>query len=265
MTNDSIIDTTKPNAGRIYDYILGGHHNFEIDRQSANQLLGFLPGVEKAMRLQRWCLQDVAEEIVDRGFKIIIDFASGLPTQDHIHQVVPNDMIVIYSDKDPVTVEYAKDIVKDIPNVYVFESDAAHPEILLENPQVQNILGGQKDVAFVLWGVSFFLTDDELLQAIRYLYDWSGSNTCFAFQAQGADMNAEHPAMKKAIDLYKSMGSQFYIRPLEHYLQLIQPWKVDKGGFVSLSEWHDLEENVTDYEKDTFNSAMGGYGAYLVK
>ncbi len=28
----SIADTSAPNAGRIYDFLLGGHHNFEVDR-----------------------------------------------------------------------------------------------------------------------------------------------------------------------------------------------------------------------------------------
>ncbi len=24
------IDTTKPHVGRVYDYVLGGHHNYEV-------------------------------------------------------------------------------------------------------------------------------------------------------------------------------------------------------------------------------------------
>ena len=43
----SIIDASKPNAGRIYDYLIGGSHNFEIDRQVGDDLkkkLPFLPG-----------------------------------------------------------------------------------------------------------------------------------------------------------------------------------------------------------------------------
>ncbi len=31
----SIADASKPNAGRIYDYVLGRNHNFEVDRQAA--------------------------------------------------------------------------------------------------------------------------------------------------------------------------------------------------------------------------------------
>ena len=42
-----IADASQPNAGRIYDYLLGGSHNFEIDREAAQvaeevALLGWL-------------------------------------------------------------------------------------------------------------------------------------------------------------------------------------------------------------------------------
>ena len=70
---------------------LGGSHNFEVDRQAAEQLLALLPFSEKFVRLQRWALQDLAVELTQqRGFDVIIDFASGLPTNDHLHHVVPS-------------------------------------------------------------------------------------------------------------------------------------------------------------------------------
>src|SRR3954465_2141329 len=132
MTTESIIDTSKPSAGRIYDYILGGHHNFEVDRQAADQIMHHVPFITKAMRLQRWCLQDLALELTEkRGFDIIIDFASGLPTNDHIHHVVPAGTTVIYSDFDPMVVEYSREILANTSNIYFFQADARRPEELL--------------------------------------------------------------------------------------------------------------------------------------
>ncbi|MEO5726694.1 MAG: SAM-dependent methyltransferase, partial [Byssovorax sp.] len=32
------IDTTIPHPGRIYDFVLGGHHNFEADRLAAKKI-----------------------------------------------------------------------------------------------------------------------------------------------------------------------------------------------------------------------------------
>ena len=144
----SIIDASVPNAGRIYDYLLGGHHNFEVDRRAGDQLKGLLPFLPKVMRLQRWCLQDIAHEFTEvRGYDVIIDFASGLPTMDHIHTAVKPGTTVIYSDNDPVVVEYAHEILGNTPDVYFFEADAGRPEEQLNHPEVQGVLGGKRDVA----------------------------------------------------------------------------------------------------------------------
>ena len=53
MPQDNIVDASKPSPGRMYDYYLGGNHNFEVDRQAAEQVLKIMPFVPKASRLQR--------------------------------------------------------------------------------------------------------------------------------------------------------------------------------------------------------------------
>ena len=32
---NNISDSSKPNSGRIYDYLLGGHHYFDVDKEAA--------------------------------------------------------------------------------------------------------------------------------------------------------------------------------------------------------------------------------------
>ena len=47
MPKESIVDASVPSAGRIYDYLLGGHHNFQVDRMAADQLVALAPFVPK--------------------------------------------------------------------------------------------------------------------------------------------------------------------------------------------------------------------------
>src|SRR5882672_1087428 len=47
------IDLDRPNAARIYDYLLGGACNFEHDRKFAEKLLEILPAAETAARRNR--------------------------------------------------------------------------------------------------------------------------------------------------------------------------------------------------------------------
>jgi hypothetical protein len=263
--SDNIADTSKPSAGRIYDYLLGGNHNFEIDRQAADQLMVVLPFSSKISRLQRWALKDIAGELSKkRGFDVIIDFASGLPTNDHIHSNVSKGTTVIYSDIDPVVVEFARELLKDTPDVYFFESDASRPEDLLNNPEVQAILAGRRKVALGFWGISTFLTDKEISRALPTLYDWAAPGSCLAFNAQG--VAKESPAMAQALELYKAMGAPFFIRSLETYEAMLQPWKMEAPGFVSFLEWHGFEESVLSKEdKDSFGPFGSGFGAFLTR
>ncbi len=145
-------------------------------------------------------------------------------------------------------------------------ADACHPEELLENPEVQSILNGRRDVAFVAWGLGTFIRDEGLSHLARYLYDWSGSKSCFVFHAQGAGAETNDEAMIKVRKIYEQMGTPLTMRSLEHYAELIRPWHLDEPGFVPLLKWHGLDPSIMG-EADVRNFGPGGigYGAYLSK
>ena len=102
--SSSYIDTTQPNAGRIYDFLLGGNHNFEPDQQASQMLLQVAPFMPQALKQIRSFLGVSTKRLVADGFKYFIDFASGLPTNDNIHHFVSSEVKVIYSDIDPGTI-----------------------------------------------------------------------------------------------------------------------------------------------------------------
>ncbi|MBI5838748.1 MAG: SAM-dependent methyltransferase [Chloroflexi bacterium] len=266
MSQDNIVDTSRPSAGRMYDYYLGGNHNFEVDRQAADQVLKLLPFAAKFVRLQRWALQDIAVELTEkRGYKVIVDFASGLPTNDHIHHKVSKDTTVVYSDYDPIVVEYTHEILNNTTNAYFFHSDARKPDELLNRPEMQKILDNRQKVAFVYWGVSAFLADEDISHLARVLYDWAAPGSCLAFNAQGAEV-PDNPAVEQVMKIYEQMGSKVTLRSLERYRELLQPWQPDANGFISLLEWHGFDQSVLAKEDaQAFGPLGGGYGAYLVK
>jgi hypothetical protein len=267
MPKESIVDASVPSAGRVYDYLLGGHHNFEVDRRAAEYVISLAPFVTKFVRLQRWCLRDVAHELTTvRGYDTIIDFASGLPTPDNLHGVTPEGTTVIYSDYDPVVVQYAHEILGDTPNIHFFEANAARPEELLGRPEVQEILQGRRNVAVVYWGVGLFLADDDIRHAASYLHDWTGERACFAFNLQGVGLSRDNPAGFKILDMYAKMGSSAHVRSAEEYQELLKPWQVDDKGLMALLAWHGLDQSeMSGMDLDQFGSAGAGYGAYLVK
>lgn len=47
------VDTDVPNAARMYDYCLGGLHNFPVDRETAQRVVGAYPALPKVLQQNR--------------------------------------------------------------------------------------------------------------------------------------------------------------------------------------------------------------------
>ncbi len=136
----------------------------------------------------------------------------------------------------------------------------------MNRSEVKKILGGRKKVAFVMWGLSIFLEDNDIAHAVKTLYDWADPGSCLVFNAQAADVNTNDPAAIEAVNIYKQIGTPIYLRQLDTYRELLKPWKFEKNGFVDLLNWHGFDQSELSNEDATvFGPMGGGFGAYLVK
>ena len=78
----------RPDAGRIYNYLLGGKDNYEQDRQAAGQLLAVLPDARAAARANRRFLGRAVRFLAgEAGIGQFIDIGAGLPAPGSLHQV----------------------------------------------------------------------------------------------------------------------------------------------------------------------------------
>lgn len=267
MSDSLTIDTNQPNAARMYDYFLGGTHNYEVDRQAAAHVISLLPFIPTIARLQRMCLKDLAEQLTRQNrFDVIIDFASGLPTQEHIHNIVAPGTTVIYADNDPGVVAHARTLLQDTPNVYYFQNDARQPLALLTHPEVTQLLDGRRDVALIYWGICWTFNDDEIATIARTLHEWSGGKSCWVVDIPLADADPDDPAMARVVEIYNQLGSPMYVRSLATYQQLLQPWQPDERGFISFLDWHNLDQSIMNpSDQQSLGQSGGGYGAYLIK
>ena len=57
------LDLTKADTGRIVDYWLGGHHNFEVDRAVADKVATITPTAPKWVQAQRTFLQKAVRQL----------------------------------------------------------------------------------------------------------------------------------------------------------------------------------------------------------
>lgn len=233
----SIADASKPNAGRIYDFVLGGNHNFEVDRLAAKKILEIAPFFPKVALVIRWFLGEAVRRLSEEGHSQFLDFASGLPTIDHIHQIPRPGTRVIYSDIsdiDPITVAYGQEILKDDPNVRYAVCHAGKPEQLLTSPLPSQLYDASEVVAIGFNGICWFLRDEEISHAMKTLHAWAGKGSRL-FLAD-FDFTNQTPEAVAAMKLYGTFGQPAHLRNLRVLQDLIAPWKPASDGFRSLEQ-----------------------------
>jgi hypothetical protein len=257
----NIADASKPNAGRMYDYFLGGDHNFEIDRQASQKVFEILPIMPQVSRLIRWFLGEATRRLCDEGFDKFLDFASGLPTVDHIHQIAPKGTKVIYSDIDPVTVAYALDIIGDDPNVRCVQCDIAKPEELLESSTAKELIGKNRKVAVGFNGIAYFLPDETVGNSLNVIYDWvEKGSKLFMCDLNVSTVTEGARDLQK---LYESLGQSVFYRSREKLRELSKRWNIVVPGPMALEEWVEMKQEVQEIAVKDFAVEM--YGIILQK
>lgn len=250
----SIVDATKPNAGRIYDYFLGGNHNFEIDRQAAQQVLKHAPHMPNFLMLIRWFLGEAVMRLCKEGFNKFLDFASGLPTMENIHQIAPEGTKVIYSDIDPITVAYGQEIIENNPNLRCLQCNAGKPEDLLNSGVVEELFGNDRKLAIGINGVLYFMTDEDVAHCLKTLYEWAGEGSKLFLCDTDVNITEVTGDGQKIIEIYGKIGQPLYLRSLDKLLELIKPWTIDEPGVRLVEEWIDMEAKVAKKVEETWGS-----------
>jgi hypothetical protein len=158
MTGLGDVDSSIPNVARMYDYYLGGYHNFAADREAAEKILAIFPDTPAAARTNRRFLQRAVRHLADAGVRQFLDIGTGLPTQGNVHEMT--DGRVVYVDNDPVAVAQARSLVDGLDRVSVALADLREPEALLADPDVAGHLDFAEPVAILMVSILHFVPDE---------------------------------------------------------------------------------------------------------
>lgn len=248
------VDADKPNISRIYDYVLGGHHNFEIDRMAAEQIMKAFPSYPRWARMNRWFLQMVGTEWSQSNYTCVLDLGSGMPTQGNMHEVVGSAR-VLYSDRDPVTVAYAQEVLADTPQVKYILGDARDPQPILAAADA--FFEGERRVAIGCIGLAYFLDDTNLAALMQALYDWAAPGSVMAFSQVYGEVRTE--ANREATEAFKRSGAEIFPRNEQGIRQIVAPWQV--RDLKPLATWLNVEELLQESDREGADSEM--YGAIL--
>jgi hypothetical protein len=107
------VDTQRANAARVYDYWLGGSHNFLADQDLGRAIAAVEPNIRAIAQANRDFLGRAVRFLSAAGIRRFLDIGSGIPTQGNVHEVAQRadpDARVVYVDIDPVAIAHSNAI-----------------------------------------------------------------------------------------------------------------------------------------------------------
>jgi hypothetical protein len=158
------IDTGKPSAARIYDYWLGGTHNFAVDREIARAVSAASPDTAQMMQANRAFLRRAVGYLIEQGVRQFLDLGSGIPTLGNVHEVAQKaapEAKVVYVDIDPVAVAHSRHILAGNANAAVLRADLRDVESILGSEEVHALIDFDRPVAVLMLAVLHFVPDED--------------------------------------------------------------------------------------------------------
>lgn len=152
---------------RIYDYLLGGKDNFPVDRAAASEIVRPWPSLPVSMRANRQFMRRATHFLAaEAGVDQFLDIGAGLPTEPNLHQVAQAEApesVVVYSDNDPIVMQYAQALLRSTPQgrtAYV-QADVRDPESILYDPELSDALDLGRPVALCVNALFHFVSDEQ--------------------------------------------------------------------------------------------------------
>ncbi|MFE5805333.1 SAM-dependent methyltransferase [Streptomyces sp. NPDC056491] len=260
------IDISVPSVSRIYDYYLGGSHNFEVDRQTARRAMEFMPGLPKIMQANRAFMRRAVRHAVAEGVTQFLDIGSGIPTFGNVHEIAQAatpQARVVYVDHDPVAVAHSRAVLTGDEHTGIVAADLRKPREILAAPEVARLLDLGRPVALLLVAVLHFLEEaDDPYAAVAELRDALAPGSLLILthaSYEGIPLPAE--VAGGTVGVYRDIRNPLVMRSGEEIRGFFDGFELLEPGLVSMPDWRpDRPEGGEDAETPEDPYAFSGFG-----
>lgn len=157
-------DQKPATAARIYDYLIGGTHNFPADRLAAEAVLQQAPTARPSARANRGFLGRAVSFAADAGIRQFLDVGSGIPTERNVHecaQAIDPTSRVVYVDIDPVAVAEGLELLAHNRYATSIRGDVRDPSAILRHRAIAELIDFSQPVAIIMCALLHFVQDDD--------------------------------------------------------------------------------------------------------
>jgi len=234
------VDLERPNVARMYDYFLGGFHNFAPDRELAEKVIANWPDVPMIARANRAFLGRAVTHLVKLGVRQFLDIGSGVPTVGNVHEIaqaLAPESRVVYADVEPVAVAHSRTILEGNPLASVIRGDLCHSAEILSDPALTGLLDLSRPTALLMVSVLPFVSDQdgpgEAIQAYRKALG-PGS---YLVIAHGTDELLTPELTDRVGNLYTKTSTTATSRTNRQILELMDGYDLIEPGLVLVEQW----------------------------
>jgi SAM-dependent methyltransferase len=242
-----------PSAARIYDYSLGGSHNFKVDREFAHQVFELVPWVPNINRLNRSFLWRVVRFYLDQGIRQFLDLGSGIPTVGQVHEVAQRrvpDARVVYVDYEPLAFHQAQSLLADNPHATIIQADVRDPEYILDHPETRALLDFSQPLGLLMVGILLFIgpgdRPGELVSSYRQRLA-PGSYLAISHLCDEQAPPEQQAQVAAAVAAYQHANEQLHVRTRDEITSWLDGMELVEPGVTFLPDWRpESSEEAVD-------------------
>ncbi|HEY4023450.1 MAG TPA: SAM-dependent methyltransferase [Pseudonocardiaceae bacterium] len=231
-------DVKRPNAARMYDYMLGGSANFAADREAADAMMAAGGATTAPARLNRAFLRRAVRFMIEQGVDQFLDLGSGIPTAGNVHEIAhaadPAARIV-YVDNEPVAVHHALDLLAGNDNAVMINADLRDVESVLTHTETRRLLDFSRPVGLLMVAIFHFIPDTDrpadIVSAYLNALTGGGYLAISHFSDNGLD------EARNAASLYRRTATPVVARTRAEVAALMAGTELVEPGLVWTPEW----------------------------
>ncbi|WP_019854635.1 SAM-dependent methyltransferase [Actinopolyspora mortivallis] len=254
------LDEEVPTAARVYDYLLGGAHNFVADRRLGERFLTALPSARDVARLNRGFLRRAVLTLLGAGIRQFVDLGTGIPTAGSVHEITERagrGCRVVYVDREPVAVAHSELLLRNDPHAAMLRADLLDPDRVLGHPYTRRLLDFSEPIGLLLVGVLHFaFPQDRPEEVVRRYREALPSGSCLALSHFTADLAPEN--MRQVVEVMRGSANPVYPRSHAEVSAFFDGFELVEPGVVGTGLWRP--EHAEDVRTPGAEQIYAGVG-----
>jgi len=227
----------RPNVARLFDYYLGGAHNFAVDRVLAEETIKQFPVAEMARIIRSFSRRVVRLCVEEMGIRQFLDLGSGIPTAGNVHEVaqaLDPSCRVVYVDHDPVTVAHSRTMLRENLNAAIVQADVGDVGAVLRDPETRRLIDFTQPTAVLMVGILPYIDDEPAGVVARYRAALC-EGSVLALTHLTKDVEPE--LVDKLVQLADGMQSVLVPRSKQDVEEFLGGVKLLEPGLVLAAHW----------------------------